>query len=924
MLKPTLCKSIRLPVLIITLVTLIIFSSVLAVLAWTDFTQSRTNDFRGTVGKTTVVLHKYEKTPEGHIIPRPVANASFLLYKDNHDGTWSQIGKIYTTNHYGKIKVEKLNSGKYKFVETKPGYGYLYDKDSEGNDIIEYTFKICADDAEGIATVVVEAYNRRQLSSLEIMKTVIDSGSPSAAPDYSAEEIIGDEEIYEEEIDDVDDAEENESTDLENPEEDNEDDKPETITLGHTDIEQSVSAAIADPDKEFEFTVVFSDGGTYEYSIDGHSKKWLKSGGKIYLKDGEKAIFESLPVGLYYVVSETQEPGYVTESKDNAGNIEIGITKQAKFTNKHDDPTEGKVKITVKKIVNGEIPDDEKDRVFGFTLKVNDEEPSYFTLKQDEEKIIILNSGDTYSIIEDDPFGLGYIQTSSINGMGTACSPEINVTYTNTYIGKIWQTIQGEKSWDLLDDPKAKLPDSITIELLAAGDVIQTVMVKPDRDGNWIYNFIAPKYDEDGNEIEYTIREVPVPGFISTISGNDIKNTWKGNIAIASLKVRKDVTGYAPSTDETYSFTLEALGSAPMPSGDDKISITGKNTAVFGDIIFLSEGIYTYEISEAKGDVTRCDYDTIPCTVKVVVEEVSGKLMTTSITYIKPGNSDSEEEATFTNYYRSSGTGKPDPPKPGEKVNLSIKKIWAGDQNPEQPQSVTVQLFKDGKAQGTPVTLNKDNNWRYTWIGLDKGPVWTVDETVVPAGYKKSVTGNASSGFLITNTWFKPTDIPPEKIEKVTVRGQKTWNHGNNPISSRPKGIVIYIKDGNRIAASAMITDTDHWQWCFILPKFRADGSVANYTVDEDPIPNYSKEINGYNLTNTYKPGSDSSTKPGTDEPGQNGDGSSNGKPPADGHNSPKTGDSSNLLIWLIILLISTGALILILYATRRGRRSDN
>ena len=977
MLKPTLCKSIRLPVLITSLVTLIIFSSVMAVLAWTDFTQSRTNDFRGIV--RTVELIKQEKNLKGDIILHPVASAVFSLYKQMSDDSWIPIPGNYTTDGFGKITLKKLSSGSYKFVETNPGYGYQFDIDEFGADITVYPF-IITDTATDTA-VLVEAYNRRKISGLKIKKTVIDAAAgPAAVPfakadetdednkadedydllseeDFSPEkadpnnedakvnafsqnEENSDEENLDQENLDQNSDQENIVEENNNTAEENEDPSSETDNNDDdiSDYSDNYSALSgADPEKEFLFKVTFRDGGSedgaYEYSIDGGAKQWLTSGETISLKHGQTAYFAELPVGLYYEVTEIADPDFTTKSRGNSGSIKLDEISLAEFINSKGKPLDkGKVDIIVKKVVEGEIPDSELDRIFKFYIKKNDDEAKPFYLKAGETKTFQFDYGDTYAITEDDPFSLGYLQTSVINGAGTACNPEITVTYTNTYIGLKWKTIRGEKTWDLSGFAGAKLPDSITIELLAKGTVVDTAIVKADSKGDWFYSFIAPKFDTDGKEIEYTIREVPVPGFSSRISGNDIQNTWVGTVTSAPAKLEKIVSGNAPSTPETYHFTLEALGGAPLPSGAAgktiSISITGKGTANFGDITFLNPGSYYYEISEAevKGSASKCDYDGTVYTLTVLVEEESGSLVVKSIAYTKPDGTVVPGNAVFTNYYNSSGGGHTEPPGPVEKVNLSIKKIWAGDPNPNQPQSIAVQLFKDGKPQGNPITLNQNNNWRYTWTGLDKGPAWTVDETTIPTGYTKSITGNASSGFLITNTWFKPTDIPPEKAERVTVRGQKTWNHGNNPLGSRPLGIVIYIKDGNRIAASAMITDTDHWQWCFILPKLRADGSVANYSVDEDPLTDYSKEINGYSLINTYKPGGDSSTKPGSDEPGsdkpgQKTDGSSDGKSAKDGQKSPKTGDSSNLLFWLILLFLSSVALIITVYATRRGRR---
>ena len=431
-------------------------SFAMTVLAWYDFTQSRTNEFGGTVSKTGAVLHKIEKNRDGEIIPRPVKNAEFTLFRQNGDGSWTQIGGIYITDASGKITVPKLNPGEYKFVEANPGYGYEYDKDEANEDIKEYPFTITSGDA---ALVMVEAYNRRLNGSLEITKTVTGEDIPEEAFD-----------------------------------------------------------------KEFEFTVTFSDGGSYQCTID-NVQLTIASGDKIYLKHGQKAVFEDLPVGIYYEVYETREDGYIITSKGNTGTIDAKNASKAEFINTYGEPEPGKIKITVEKAVAGEIPESEKGREFGFWLKINEDGPVYFTLKAGEKKTFELNSGDTYFITEEDPFGWGYIQTSSVNGQGTACAPEISVTFKNTYIGTVWKTIKGEKTWDLKGE-NIKLPGNITIYLKDGDKIIDSAVVEPDENGKWHYVFTAPKYRADKTEIAYTVEEAPVPGFESMVKGHDILNTY--------------------------------------------------------------------------------------------------------------------------------------------------------------------------------------------------------------------------------------------------------------------------------------------------------------------------------------------------------------------------------------------------------------
>ena len=85
-----------------------------------------------------------------------------------------------------------------------------------------------------------------------------------------------------------------------------------------------------------------------------------------------------------------------------------------------------------------------------------------------------------------------------------------------------------------------------------------------------------------------------------------------------------------------------------------------------------------------------------------------------------------------------------------EHISVDVFKIWKGTNNP--PASIKAQLYRNSKPYGSTVTLNAGNYWRYTWDNLDPGYKWTVDETSVPPGYKKKVSGNVSTGFIITNT----------------------------------------------------------------------------------------------------------------------------------------------------------------------------
>lgn len=116
---------------------------------------------------------------------------------------------------------------------------------------------------------------------------------------------------------------------------------------------------------------------------------------------------------------------------------------------------------------------------------------------------------------------------------------------------------------------------------------------------------------------------------------------------------------------------------------------------------------------------------------------------------------------------------KSEPVKRGtDLVSVSVFKIWKGANNP--PNSVTVQLYRDGKPYGDAVSLGAGDYWRYTWDSLDPKNAWTVDEAYVPAGYEKAVSGSVSTGFIITNT--KTPGTPPPTQPPGTP---KTWDASN-------------------------------------------------------------------------------------------------------------------------------------------------
>ncbi len=83
-------------------------------------------------------------------------------------------------------------------------------------------------------------------------------------------------------------------------------------------------------------------------------------------------------------------------------------------------------------------------------------------------------------------------------------------------------TISGTKVWDDDENSENTRPEKITLNLLQNGEKIDSVDVTPDSDGDWTWSFgEQEKYDNDGDEYTYTVEEVAVDGYTSTVEQSD-------------------------------------------------------------------------------------------------------------------------------------------------------------------------------------------------------------------------------------------------------------------------------------------------------------------------------------------------------------------------------------------------------------------
>ena len=737
-----------------------------------------------------------------------------------------------------------------------------------------------------------------------------------------------------------------------------------TDPSGRLEITKTVAGTNPDLDKEFTFTIVF-EGENAPTSPQTFT-----------LKHGDKETIAPIPHGVKYTVTEAPEAGYAPDFTTATGTIMGGQTASVGFINRT--PVLPRdFRITVVKRVLGTPPDADLDKLFRFTLTINGT-PHNFSLKAGETSTpYTVRTGDVYALAEQD--SAGYTRGMVGNGFGVVGNEDIIIVQTNIYDGPEYIDIEGEKTWQA--PAGTTLPESVTILLKRSGVTERTTTTNSSK--NWRYKFEQlPKHDALGNVIQYTVEEVRIPGWRPVLTGYDIKNHHQTPLEDTAIEVEKTVTG-VPNVDAVFKFILTAVNGAPMPESNE-IVVAGAGKASFGQIAYTEPGIFTYTITEIDEKLAGWSYDASVYTLTVTVTEDADGKLTASKALTKAGQP--AEKALFTNRYDASGetisvrvtkVWQGDGPHPqsvqvqlykdgtahgspatlsaandwkrvwpdlekghvwtvqeinkpegytvtvsgdavngftvtntkgtpqDEKTSVKVTKIWKGE-DANRPASVVVQLYKDGAAEGLPVTLSEANGWTYTFTGLAKDPKWTADEVNVPNGYIGSVTGDAANGFVITNTKLQ-TPEPGE--DEITISGKKTWNHGENPEAKRPEFIILLVKANGAIMLQKRVSALEKWSWEFKMPKHDA-GEKIEYTVDEAQVENYVKTVDGFNLINTYSPGGG---------PGKPGD------PSKPGPSKPNTGDESNLALWLALLALSLGglAVLIVISIVRRKKRRE-
>ncbi|MBY7141857.1 Cna B-type domain-containing protein [Virgibacillus sp. NKC19-3] len=325
-----------------------------------------------------------------------------------------------------------------------------------------------------------------------------------------------------------------------------------------------------------------------------------------------------------------------------------------------------------------------------------------------------------------------------------------NVTITNSYDPEVTD-VSGTKIWDDADNQDGVRPESITVNLLANGEEIDSKEVTGEDD--WSYEFTDLPQFEAGEEITYTVTEDEVAEYTTTVEGYDITNTHTPEErSVTVTKAWEDAKNQDGKRSESVNVQLfvngEAYGEPVTLSDENEWTHTWTELAVneAGEEI-------TYTVEEL--DVPE-DYD-----VDINDEDL--------------GN------ITITNSYEP------------EVMDISGTKEWAdNDHTNQRPDSITVNLLANGEEVDS-VDVTAETDWNFEFEDVPKFAdgteiTYTVEEEAVDGYVKEDIEGTAEDGFTIIN-----------RLEKVSV-GDYVWFDENKdglqddtdiPI----EGVVLTIED---------------------------------------------------------------------------------------------------------------------------------
>ena len=382
-------------------------------------------------------------------------------------------------------------------------------------------------------------------------------------------------------------------------------------------------------------------------------------------------------------------------------------------------------------------------------------------------------------------------------------------TLTNSHAPMTSATVR--KVWDDDDDRDGIRPANLTVRLSNG----QSVTLNAAND--WTATIDKLPRFKDGEEITYTWTEEDVP------YGYSLTNTaTEGNV-----------------TTLTNSHTPEVVSATVRKVWDDAGNQDGIRPASL--TVTLSNGQSVILNADNNWEAT---IDGLPRYDKGVEINYSWTENDLPEGYLLSNTVAEGMVSTLTNSHTPETTSR------------TVRKVWQDENNEDgsRPTRLNVTLWDGFKEVGKAV-LDAANNWEATIDDLPKNRAgkeiayyWTEDATVGYLLREPVIEGNVTT----------LTNVHVPRVNLTEINGQKVWEDNHNEHKVRPANITVLLyADGTQVNASPIWRSRtgDTWSYTFSgLPAQNANGDTIHYTVDEQAVEYYDKEVSGTTITNRLVP----------------------------------------------------------------------
>ncbi|MDT2831297.1 Cna B-type domain-containing protein [Vagococcus carniphilus] len=379
-----------------------------------------------------------------------------------------------------------------------------------------------------------------------------------------------------------------------------------------------------------------------------------------------------------------------------------------------------------------------------------------------------------------------------------------NFTIVNNHQPAV-TSVKGVKNWEDKDNQDGKRPDEVTIRLYGNGEEKAAKTISKEQ--NWAYEFTDLPVFEKGQPVNYTVTEDQVSDYQAGYTGFDVTNSYTpGKISIPVTKIWHDQDNQDGIRPEKVTIKLLANGQETT----QKIELSAKNNwqDFFTDLAEYEKGKrieYTVEeeavsgyesvltgstekgytvanthipeTTQIKGSKTWKDKDNQdgkrPTEItlnllangkkvdEIIVDKASNwKYQVRDLPKFEKGEKiryNVQEQRVKSYSATVNGFDVTNHYTPG-KTAIDVVKTWqdSNDQNKLRPNEIIVELFADGKKTDKELVLTEETNWQGVFSDLDiykngKLIKYTIKEVSI-LGYEGTITGDAETGFSITNT----------------------------------------------------------------------------------------------------------------------------------------------------------------------------